>query len=59
MKFETLTLCPIDLEALDVNLLTSEEKAWLNNYHSTVFEKLSPYLQGEELEYLKVITKSI
>ena len=59
MKFETLTLCPIDLEALDVNLLTSEEKAWLNNYHSTVFEKLSPYLQGEELEYLKEITKSI
>jgi Xaa-Pro aminopeptidase len=59
MKFETLTLCPIDLEALDVNLLTSEEKAWLNNYHNIVFEKLSPYLQGEELEYLKVITKSI
>nr|WP_319000998.1 M24 family metallopeptidase C-terminal domain-containing protein [Clostridium estertheticum] len=53
MKFETLTLCPIDLEAIDVSLLTNDEKYWLNNYHKTVFEKLSTYLQGEELAYLK------
>jgi Xaa-Pro aminopeptidase len=59
MKFETLTLCPIDLEAIDATLLTAEEKAWLNNYHKTVFEKLSPYLQGEELEYLKTATVEI
>jgi len=59
MKFETLTLCPIDLEVIDVSLLTFEEKAWLNNYHKTVFEKLSIYLEGEELEYLKQATKSI
>ena len=56
MQFETLTLCPIDLEAIDASLLTSEEKVWLNKYHKTVFEKLSPYLQGEELEYLKQAT---
>lgn len=59
MEFETLTLCPIDLEAIDVSLLTSEEKSWLNNYHGTVFEKLSPYLEGEELEYLKQSTVAI
>ena len=59
MKFETLTLCPIDLEGIDVALLTSEEKLWLNNYHRTVFEKLSPYLEGEELEYLKTATRKI
>jgi Xaa-Pro aminopeptidase len=59
MKFETLTLCPIDLEVIDASLLTAEEKAWLNNYHKTVFEKLSPYLQGEELEYLKASTRAI
>ena len=59
MKFETLTLCPIDLEAIEVSLLTLEEKTWLNNYHKTVFEKLSTYLQGEELEYLKQATLSI
>lgn len=59
MKFETLTLCPIDLEGIDANLLTSQEKHWLNNYHRTVFEKLSPYVEGEELEYLKDATKGI
>ena len=59
MKFETLTLCPIDLEAIDVSLLTLEEKTWLNNYHKTVFEKLSTYLKGEELEYLKQATIAI
>lgn len=59
MKFETLTLCPIDLEAIDASLLTPEEKMWLNNYHKTVFEKLSPYLNGEELEYLKAATVEI
>lgn len=59
MKFETLTLCPIDLEGIDVALLTPEEKAWLNNYHKTVFDKLSPYLSGEELEYLKQSTMAI
>ncbi|MBK5240671.1 aminopeptidase P family protein [Clostridium sp.] len=59
MKFETLTLCPIDVQAMDVSLLTSQEKAWLNNYHKTVFDKLSTYLEGEELEYLKRATAAI
>jgi Xaa-Pro aminopeptidase len=59
MKFETLTLCPIDLDAVDAALLTAEERSWLNNYHKTVFEKLSPYLEGEELEYLKTATREI
>lgn len=59
MKFETLTFCPIDLEAIDALLLTYDEKEWLNNYHRTVFEKLSPYLQGEELEYLKGATSAL
>ena len=59
MNFETLTVCPIDLEVINASLLTLEEKAWLNNYHRTVFEKLSPYLQGEELEYLKQATVAI
>jgi len=59
MKFETLTLCPIDLEAVDAVLLTSEERSWLNNYHKTVFEKLSPFVEGEDLEYLKAATVEI
>jgi Xaa-Pro aminopeptidase len=59
MKFETLTICPIDLEAVDASLLTPQEKTWLNNYHKTVFEKLSLYLQGEDLEFLKTSTREI
>ena len=59
MVFETLTVCPIDLEVIDVSLLTIEEKVWLNDYHKTVYEKLSTYLQGEELEYLKQATVAI
>ena len=41
------------LEAMDKSLLTYDENTWLNNYHRTVFYKLSPYLQDEELEYLR------
>lgn len=59
MKFETLTLCPIDLEAIDVSLLTEAEKNWLNDYHKTVFEKLSPYLEKDDKDFLKEATKSI
>lgn len=59
LKFETLTLCPIDLKSIDTNLLTHEEITWLNNYHQTVFEKLSPHLNGELVEWLKDQTKPI
>lgn len=59
MKFETLTLCPIDLEAIDVSLLTEAEKNWLNDYHKTVFEKLSPYLENDDKNFLKEATKAI
>jgi Xaa-Pro aminopeptidase len=59
MKFETLTLCPIDLEAIDGNLLTLEERTWLNEYHQFVYKQLSPYLTGEELDFLKEATKAI
>ena len=59
MQFETLTLCPIDKEAINISLLSAEEVAWLNYYHKTVFEKLSVYLQGEELEYLREATEEI
>jgi Xaa-Pro aminopeptidase len=52
-------LCPIDLEAIDISLLTNDEKTWLNQYHKTVFEKLSTHLKGEELEYLKSATVAI
>ena len=54
-----MSYCPIDLEGINVEMLTSEEKDWLNNYHKMVFEKLSPYLNEEEKEFLKEETKRI
>ena len=59
MKFDTLSFCPIDLDAIDVDLLLPKEKEWLNNYHAEVFTKLSPYLNEEEKAWLKEETRSI
>ena len=59
MKFETISYVPIDLEGIDVKLLTEEEIEWLNNYHNEVYNKLSPYLTDEEKQWLKEETRSI
>lgn len=58
-KFKTISYCPIDLNGVAIDMLTNEEKDWLNNYHKTVFEKLSPYLNAEEVEFLKVQTREV
>lgn len=59
MKFEILSYVPIDLEAVDVEMLTEKERNWLNNYHKEVYDKLSPYLNDEEREWLKAETREI
>ena len=59
LGFETLTLCPIDTAPIIVSMLTPDERAWLNSYHKTVFEKLSPYLNDEEKEWLREVTKEL
>ncbi|MCU4165642.1 aminopeptidase P family protein [Carboxylicivirga caseinilyticus] len=59
LKFETLTLCPIDLNAIDTELLTISEKAWLNNYHKNVREALSEYLSESDKNWLIEKTKEI
>ncbi len=48
LAFETLTLCPIDTRCIEPTLLRPDEIAWLNAYHATVRERLSPLLQGED-----------
>ena len=58
-KFDTISYCPIDLNAVVVDMLTEEEKNWLNNYHKTVFEKLNSYLSKDEVEFLKQETREI
>jgi Xaa-Pro aminopeptidase len=58
-KFRTISYCPIDLDGIDVNLLTFEERDWLNNYHKTVFDKLNPYLNKDEIIFLQEATRQI
>ena len=52
LKFETLTLCPIDTRCLDRLLLRADEIAWLNGYHALVRERLAPRLSGAALAWL-------
>ncbi|MFR7590885.1 MAG: aminopeptidase P family protein [Longibaculum sp.] len=59
MHFDVLTYVPIDLDAIDVSLLTYKEKQWLNDYHQAVYDKISPYLTDEEKTWLKEYTKAI
>jgi len=53
MSFETLTLCPIDKRAIDKSLMSKQEIDWLNNYHSNVYNLLSPLLSEDEKLWLK------
>jgi Xaa-Pro aminopeptidase len=59
LKFETLTLCPIDTRCLETSLLSEEEKQWFNAYHAEVRERLSPLLDGAALEWLNTRTAAI
>ncbi|MGG4773934.1 aminopeptidase P family protein [Paenalcaligenes sp. Me52] len=59
LRFETLTLCPIDTRCIERSLLTQEEVQWLNTYHAEVRERLSPLLQGEALEWLQQQTQAL
>jgi Xaa-Pro aminopeptidase len=52
-EMEPLTLCPISKEPIVPELLGEEATAYLNSYHKQVYDTLAPYLQGEELQYLK------
>ena len=58
-KFDTISYCPIDLNGVSVELLNEDEKEWLNSYHKKVYDKLSPYLNEEEKELLKIETREI
>lgn len=58
-RFEPLSLCPIDTSALDVSMLSKAEIQWLNDYHSYVYEKLSPLLEPNEVKWLGNATQPI
>ena len=59
LKFEAMTYCPYDLDAIDVNYLEDCEVKAINDYHKMVYEKLSPFLNEEEKAWLKNETREI
>lgn len=59
LRFETLTLCPIDTRCLDLALLQPHEVKWLNDYHAQVRERLLPHVAGSAREWLELRTRAI
>ncbi len=59
MEFENITYAPIDLDAIDPDLLSAREKKMLNDYHKMVYDTISPYMTAEENEWLKRYTRAI
>ena len=59
MYFETVTFAPIDLDGIDSEEMSRDEREWLNNYHKDVYEKIGPHLTDEEREWLKEYTRAI
>ena len=53
LQFEPLTLCPIDKRPIIREMMLQEEVDWLNEYHQTVYDRLSPHLDDEEREWLR------
>ena len=59
LQFEPLTLCPIDKRPIIREQMTQEEIDWLNQYHQTVCERLSPHLDSDEVEWLREACEAI
>jgi Xaa-Pro aminopeptidase len=59
LGFETLTLAPIDLRVIEVSMLSSVERDWLNSYHARVLAEIGPRVEGEVLEWLRAATAAI
>jgi Xaa-Pro aminopeptidase len=59
LEFETLTLCPIDTRCIARELLRADEIDWLDRYHATVRERLSPLVEGDALAWLRTRTEPV
>lgn len=59
LNFETISFCPIDKRAINIEMLSPSEIEWVNDYHKTVFEKLSPYVEGDVLAWLEDATSEL
>jgi Xaa-Pro aminopeptidase len=54
LKFETLTLAPIDQTLIDISLLSHQERKWINDYHTNVLEKLYDLVSGSAKKWLNL-----
>jgi Xaa-Pro aminopeptidase len=59
LRFEMLTCVPIDLDLVELQYLNAADRERLNQYHTWVFSELSPYMSGEELDFLKEYTRTV
>ena len=59
LGFETISWAPIDIDLIDIKILSSDEIIWLNNYHQKVYEKLGDKLDMKEREWLKKVTSPV
>lgn len=59
LRFEPLTLCPIARQPIDMDMLTADERQWLNQYHRMVYERLAPLLEADERQWLRDACASI
>ena len=59
LGFETLTLCPIDMTCIERSMLNTDEVQWIDDYHATVFERLSPLVSGNALAWLQRRTQKV
>ncbi len=59
LRFETLTLCPIDTRCIDKTLLSAAEMGWLNAYHAEVAQRLLPHLSGDARAWLVSRTQKL
>jgi Xaa-Pro aminopeptidase len=59
LRFETLTLCPIDARCIERSMMSAEDVDWLNAYHAEVFRRVSPLVSGDALAWLRRRTQAI
>ncbi|MEZ4709884.1 MAG: aminopeptidase P family protein [Caldilineaceae bacterium] len=57
--FETVTLCPFDVELVEPTMLEQAEKTWLNQYHQRVYNELAPHLSAYEQAWLRHKTQPV
>lgn len=59
MEFDTVTMCPIDLESIEMSLMDEDELEWLNDYHEMVYQTISSRIPKVEAKWLREVTKRV